>query len=183
MRRLLDRFYWGCTALSCISIVFIVTVVFLQVLLNTIDAIAAAVQLPGLGLLIPSYSMFAGYGLAFATFLALGPAIRAGAHIRVTLIQARLPESIQRILLILIALGGTILGVLMTWALVNLAYESWFFGDKSYGLIATPLWIPQSVLAFGAFAFLTACADLLVESIVYGRSTIFDENATDENNQ
>src|SRR5690625_518108 len=113
MRRLLDRFYRACTILSCISIIVIVAVVFTQVVLNTIDAIAEAMGLPGLGLIIPSYAMFAGFGLAFATFLALGPAIRAGAHIRVTLIQARLPESVQRLLLVFIALLGTIAGALM----------------------------------------------------------------------
>ena len=182
MRRLLDRFYGGCTVLSCISIVFIVAVVFLQVVLSTIDAAAAAVGMPGFGMMIPSYSMFSGYGLAFATFLALGPAIRRGAHIRVTLIQGRLPQSAQRVALALIALIGTIIGALMTWALVSMTYESWDFGDQSSGLVAVPLWIPQSVLCLGACAFLVACADLLVETILTGQSAGFDDVHHEEDN-
>lgn len=180
MRHLLDRFYLGCGVLSCISIVFIVTIVSIQVLLNLIDAIAAAVGLAGMGLMIPSYSTFSGYGLAFATFLALGPAIRNGAHIRVTLIQERLPRVVQRPLFVLIALAGTMVGVLMTWALFGMAAESHEFGDKSTGLIAVPRWIPQSVLCFGAFALTVACADLFFEFLFKGRSAAFSETIGDE---
>lgn len=180
MRRLLDRFYAGCGVLSCISIVFIVAVVSIQVLLNLVDAVAAAVGLPGMGLMIPSYSVFSGYGLAFATFLALGPAIRGGAHIRVTLIQARLPRALQRPLFVLIALAGTLVGALMTWALFGMAAESFEFGDMSSGLIAVPLWIPQAVLCLGAVALTIACADLMVEFLLKGRSAAFNETSGDE---
>ncbi|MFA7669379.1 MAG: TRAP transporter small permease [Burkholderiaceae bacterium] len=180
MRLLLDRFYLGCGILSCISIVFIVAVVAAQVFLNTLDAIAEMLGLPGLGIMIPSYSMFSGYGLAFATFTALGPAIRNGAHIRVTLLQERLPGSVQRPLLVLIALVGTLIGALMTWAMLGMAYESWDFGDKSSGLVAVPLWVPQSMLCFGSFALFVACADLFFEFLFWGRSDAFNEPVADE---
>jgi len=179
MRRLLDRFYLGCMILSCTSIVLIVAIVFLQVVLSTVDVIASLLGLPGFGIMIPSYSMFSGYGLAFATFLALGPAIRHGAHIRVTLIQDRLPRGIQKIVFVLIALAGTIAGALITWALLDMTYESWDFGDRSSGLIAVPLWIPQLVLCLGAFAFLVACADVLVETLT-GRAHILSQQPTEE---
>src|SRR5690606_22838179 len=175
MRRLLDRFYLGCMILSCTSIVFIVVVVFLQVLLSMADAVASAVGLPGLAIMIPSYSMFAGYGLAAATFLALGPALRHGAHIRVTLLYGRLGKPVQRLAFIFIASAGTLVAVLITWSLLAMTYESWAFDDKSSGLVAISLWIPQSVLCFGAIAFLIACVDLLVESVTVGHSASFDE--------
>ncbi|MFT0546381.1 TRAP transporter small permease [Allopusillimonas ginsengisoli] len=180
MRRLLDRFYLGCMILSCMSIVFIVAVVFIQVLLNMADAVASAVGLPGLGIMIPSYSMFAGYGLAAATFLALGPALRQGAHIRVTLIYGQLSQPVRRLAFVLIASAGTIVGALITWSLLSMTYESWAFGDKSSGLVSISLWIPQSVLCFGAFSFLIACADLLIESVTIGQSASFDETLFDE---
>jgi TRAP-type C4-dicarboxylate transport system permease small subunit len=170
MRKLLDRFYFGCGIVSCISIVFIVTVVALQVFLNVIDAAMALMGAPGLGLMIPSY----------ATFLALAPAIRNGAHIRVTLIQERLPKPVQRVLFVLIALAGTLVGALMTWALFTMAYESWEFNDMSTGLVAIPLWIPQSVLCFGSFALFVACADLFVELLRFRRSSAFNETMIDE---
>jgi TRAP-type C4-dicarboxylate transport system permease small subunit len=180
MRKLLDRFYFGCGIVSCISIVFIVTVVALQVFLNVIDAAMELMGAPGLGLMIPSYATFSGYGLAFATFLALAPAIRNGAHIRVTLIQERLPKPVQRVLFVLIALAGTLVGALMTWALFTMAYESWEFNDMSTGLVAIPLWIPQSVLCFGSFALFVACADLFVELLRFRRSSAFNETMIDE---
>lgn len=180
MRRLLDGFYIGCTAASCISIIFIVAVVASQVLLNLIDAAAAMLGLEGVGLMIPSYATFSGYGLAFATFLALGPAMRAGAHIRVTLVQERLPAALQRPLFVLLAATGTLVGALMTWSLAGMAIESSEFGDMSSGLVAIPLWIPQSVLAFGSFAFTIACLDLGVEYLLFGRSSGFGLTAADE---
>lgn len=180
MRRLLDWFYQGCTAASCISIIFIVAVVAAQVLLNLIDATAAMLGVAGLGLMIPSYATFSGYGLAFATFLALGPAIRVGAHIRVTLIQERLPAVVQRPLFVLLAAIGALIGALMTWSLWGMTVESFEFGDMSSGLVAIPLWIPQSVLTFGSFGLMVACLDLGVEYLLYGRSSDWGSTFTDE---
>lgn len=151
-----------------------------QVLLNVFDAAASMLGLRGLGIMIPSYATFSGYGLAFATFLALGPAIRNGAHIRVTLIQERLPRAVQRPLFVLIALAGTLVGVLMTWSLGGMAFESFEFGDMSSGLVAIPLWIPQSVLTFGCFTMTVACADLLFEFMFFGRSSAFTETVAED---
>lgn len=180
MRRLLDRLYGWCTTLSCIAIVFIAASVFLQVIFSTLDAVAAAMGLPGLGIMIPSYSMFAGFGLGFATFLALGPAIRRGAHIRITLIQGRLPEPLQRILFVMIALIGTVVAGVMTWSLMSMTYESWDFGDQSSGLVAVPLWIPQAVLCLGACVFLIACVDVLVETIRGVHVAAFDDTHAED---
>ncbi|MBV0893296.1 TRAP transporter small permease [Paracoccus sp. Z118] len=180
MRRLLNRFYMCCAAASCVSIIFIVTVVAAQVVLNLIDAVAAMLGLEGVGLMIPSYATFSGYGLAFATFLALGPAIRIGAHIRVTLIQERLPATVQRPLFVLLAVAGTLVGALMTWALGGMTIESFEFGDMSSGLVAIPLWIPQSVLTFGSFALTVACVDLAVEYLLFGRTSGLGQAPADE---
>lgn len=180
MRRILDRFYWICIVLSCVSIVFIVAVVFLQVALNVVDWGAERLGLPGIGLMIPSYSMFAGYGLAFATFLALGPALRRGVHIRVTLLHSQLPTRVQRCLFIFISCVAVISAVMITWALCSMAYESWEFGDRSSGLVPVLLWIPQSVLCFGSIAFLVACLDLLTQAIFTGHEPIHSETLVNE---
>src|SRR5690606_17876163 len=180
MRRVLDGFYRGCMILSCASILIIVAVVFIQVALNIVDWGAEQLGLPGLGLMIPSYSMFAGYGLAFATFLALGPALRQGVHIRVTLLHSQMTARVQRCLFVFISCVGVISAVMITWALCSMAYESWEFGDKSSGLVPVLLWIPQSVLCFGAVAFLVACLDLLIEAIVTGREPIHSETLLKE---
>lgn len=180
MRKLLDRFYTGCGIISGVSIAFIMAIIATQVFLNLIDAAAAALGLAGLGFMIPSYATFSGYGLACATFLALGPAIRSGAHIRVTLIQERLPKALQRPVLVLIGLCGTLVGMLITYSLASLAYESWDFGDKSSGLVAVPLWIPQTMLTIGALGFLIACADTFIEVLRFGHSASFNELKPEE---
>lgn len=179
MRKLLDGFYLACGALACVSIVLITLVISAQVILNILDKITFAMGLPSVGM-IPSYSLFTGYGLAFATFLAFGPAIRAGAHIRVTLLQERLPRGFQRWLLVGIAILGTCIGAVMLYSLATMSHESWTYGDRSSGLVSVALWIPQAVMAFGAFGLMVACADTAVELIRTGHSEGMKYNELEE---
>ncbi len=112
---------------------------------------------------IPSYADFSGFMLAGATFLALAHTLRAGGHIRVNLVTGRLPEPLQVVfeaiaLLITIVLVGYI-----AWFMIGLVRESVHYNDLSTGIIPIPLWIPQSVAAFGTVLFLIAVLHTLAD--------------------
>ncbi len=171
------RISGGAAALSLASIGVIVMA---QVLLNLADALWGAATGRSIGLLIPSYATFAGYALAFATFLSLGLAIRNGAHIRVTLLEQRFPRPLARITSVLIPLLGSVLGLMLTWNIGEMAYDARRFGDTSSGLIAVPLWLPQLVLLLGSAVFAIACLHTLVETLLTGRSDALEDTAGKE---
>ena len=104
--------------------------------------------------------------LAGATFLAMAHTLRAGGHIRVNLVVSRLPQKAQFIaeaFVLLIATGLIGYGAYFMGALV---VESVHFGDVSNGIIPVPLWIPQSVAAFGIGLLLVAVIHTLFELLV-----------------
>ena len=170
MRKILDGLYTISAGLAALSLASIAAIVFGQVVFNTIDYVALRFFDQSFGLLIPSYSLFSGYALGFATFLSLGLGLRKAVLIRVTLLESKLPSPIRRGTLTIIALLGVMMGVLFTYSLGVLAYESFLWGDRASGLVKVPLWIPQSVLSLGSAVFLVAALDTLQEVVRTGRS-------------
>lgn len=103
---------------------------------------------------------FAGYCMGAAAFLGLADALRSGDHIRVTLLGDRLPASGRRALdWLALALGGG-LAAWVAWYITRLAWDSWVMDERSSGLIALPMWIPQAAMAWGAIAFVVAIVEL-----------------------
>lgn len=178
LRRWLDGLYAACGALAAAAIVAITVVVAGQVLLNLIGYLADLLFGKRLSLIIPSYVQLSGYALAFATFLALGLALRRASHIRVTLLEARLPQPLRRTTLLLVTLCGMAMGALFSWSFGVLVYHSFLWGDRGVGIISTPLWIPQSVLLLGVLVFLVAAIDTFVEVLRSGDSASL--HASDE---
>jgi TRAP-type C4-dicarboxylate transport system permease small subunit len=140
----------------------------LDALIRCADALAAvalvalcALVLAGiagraLGLTLPGLDAYAGYCLAACGFLALAGSLRHGDHIRTEVLVARLPERWQPAVDRGVRLLAAVLGICLASALVRMAWLSAQFGDLSQGIDATPLWLPQSVLALGAVIFALA---------------------------
>lgn len=170
MRKSLDRLYELSGAVAALSLFMIMLIVFGQVMLNTIDFIALHLIGKSYGFLIPSYAQFSGYALGFTTFLSLGLGFRKAAHIRVTLIETALKPAARRYTLTVVAFVGALLGALISYSLVDLAWQSWMWGDTATGLVRLPLWIPQSVLALGAIIFFISALDTLVDMLRYKQS-------------
>lgn len=162
MRLTLDFIYRAAGGLAALFIVAIVALVFAQVCLNLADKIAVAVSGSGVGLTIPSYADFTGFFLAASTFLALAYALRAGGHIRVTLVTVRLPERIRRTVEIAVILIALMMSGYATWYMGLLLLESLEFGDRSAGMVSVPLWLPQTPVALGLSILTLALADELV---------------------
>ncbi|UWQ34197.1 TRAP transporter small permease [Leisingera sp. M527] len=162
MRLVLDFIYRAAGGLAALFIVAIVALVFAQVCLNLADKIAAALTGSGVGLTIPSYADFTGFFLAASTFLALAYALRAGGHIRVTLLTNRLPVPARRMTEAAVTFLALVMSGYATWYMGLLLLESLEFGDRSAGMVSVPLWLPQAPVALGLAILTLALADELI---------------------
>lgn len=162
MRKSLDTLYLGSGVAAAVFIAGITVLVFLQVCLNLADKIYSAVVGSGLGLSIPSYSDFTGFFLAAASFLALAYTLRAGGHIRVTIITGLLPAPLQRVFEAFALFTGFAMTAYATYYMFGLVHESIEFADMTSGMISIPVWVPQVPVLVGLVILTIALADELV---------------------
>jgi TRAP-type C4-dicarboxylate transport system permease small subunit len=178
MRKVLDGLYQLSGAVAAAFLCAIAGVVLAQVGANVIDSLAGVVLGQPFGLVVPSYADFAGFFLAAATFFALPYTLRHGAHIRVTLLLHLLgPRARLAAELWCIAVALTMSG-LFTWYVVRLIGESYRFNDMSTGMVAIPIWIPQTALALGGAILCIALADELVR-VARGRMPAYEARSGD----
>ncbi len=161
MRKFLDMLYQASGVAAAGFIVVICLVVSAQVVLNLVTKIFGAQY----AYTIPSYADFAGFSLAAASFLALAYTLNKGGHIRVTLLIQTFGGK-PRLLaeLFSLALGGAMAGY-MSYYMIRLNYESWDYGDLSFGIIAIPIWIPQLAVSGGLVILTIAFVDLFVRTL------------------
>ena len=163
MRRFLDKLYKWSGLLAATFIASICLLVFAQVILNLIDRIAKMTTGSAIGLAIPSYADFTGFFLAASSFLALAYTLREGGHIRVSLfIQNTGPKTRHFIELWCLALALAA-SAYFTWYAGHLVYESLKFNDLSAGMIAVPVWIPQSAMLIGLSILTIALIDEITD--------------------
>jgi len=168
MRQALDFLYRASGALAAMFLVGICVVVLLQVGANAIDKAIALAGGEPIGLLVPSYAEFAGFFLAASSFLALAYTLRHGGHIRVSLLIQHLGAGPRRVIeLWCLLASGLLVGYFAVFA-SNLVLDSLEFGDLSTGMVAVPLWIPQSALALGLIVLTIALIDEFVR-VAMGR--------------
>ncbi len=97
---------------------------------------------------IPVAWEYGSYLMAAAFTFGAAMTLRAGGHIRVTLVLARIgPEARRWLETVLAALGVAFSGYLAL-AMVNFTWRS-FVSDQVSISSATPLWIPQALVTFG----------------------------------
>ena len=96
---------------------------------------------------------------AAAGFLALAHTLKKGEHIRVTLLLGRLQGGARRALELWALAAAAALAGLFAWYSARLVWQSRLFNDISTGNDATPLWIPQLTMAWGALIFAVAFID------------------------
>lgn len=165
MRQFLDGLYrvaeWAAMAALCA----IAVLVFAQVSGRVFDTLLVMTGGSPYGFLIPSLAEIAGFLLVGASFLALAGSFRAGSHIRVTLALMHLPEKVRRASeTAALALAGFLSSLLALYT-TRLAWDSFVYGEKSFGIIAVPLSLPQGVMALGALVFAVATIDDLVAAL------------------
>lgn len=158
MRRALDHLYTLCAALAAFAMLLIAALILIQVVLRFF------------GSQIKSADDIAGWALVATIILGLAPAYRHNSHIRVTLLIDRLKLGTSARVLFeraVTALSAIIVG----WAAyvsTHFVWDSYVYNELNQGLLAVPMWIPQSFMAFGFLVFFVALVDDLVVDLTGG---------------
>lgn len=168
LRKFLDRLYDVSGIAAGLCLIGILLLIVLQMLARWT------------GEVFPGAPDYVGYIMAAASFLAFAHALNNGAHIRVSLVLNLLGEKARRILNIWCFSIGTLVAWYFVYYAQKFVYWSWKFGDISQGQDKTALWIPQSVMLFGAIVLAIALSDHLFSLIFHGRDRIKQERVTQD---
>ncbi|MCO5057809.1 MAG: TRAP transporter small permease [Rhizobiaceae bacterium] len=159
LRRALDGLYFLSGLLAAVCLVSILVVVSLQMVARWT------------GIAFPGSAEYAGYLMASSSFFAFAYALNRGAHIRVNLFLTALGRHRFWGELWCMAIGLATTSYL-AWYAVKAVYWSRKLNDISQGQDATPLWIPQLPMAFGAILLAVCFADNLLTLLVVRRDNI-----------
>jgi TRAP-type C4-dicarboxylate transport system permease small subunit len=171
MRNTLDNLYRATLWASALCLIAIALLVGAQLAGRLVDGTLALLHLPRTDFNILSLNEICGYLLAGASFLALAGTLKAGAHIRVTLVLAALSERLRHYVEIwAFGFAAAACGY-GTYQLANFTWVSLRFHEVSPGVIRVPLAIPQAAMALGAFILTIALVDELFIVIRAGRPT------------
>ena len=147
MRKLLDAIYDGAAWLAALFMVG----VLLMVLLSIVSRL--------MHFHVPGTDAYAGYAMAGAGFLALAHTLKRNEHIRVTLVLGRLRGGAKKALEVWSLTVAVLLAALFAFYSARLVWQSHQFNDISTSNDATPLWIPQIMMAVGTAVLLLAFID------------------------
>ena len=165
MRRALDRLYAAALVAAAFAMVAIAVLVLVQIGGRLLDRVLMAAGEPALGIQIPSLAEIGGFLFVASSFLALAGTLRAGGHVRVTLLAGALPAAVTRGLTALVLAAALGLALFATWHAGLQTLDSWQFDSKSFGMIAIPLWIPQGAMTLGLVIFAVALLDELATAL------------------
>jgi TRAP-type C4-dicarboxylate transport system permease small subunit len=169
MRTALDRLYRVSGWLAALCLVAIALMVGAQLLGRIADGVMRLAGVRPYGFIVEGLAEIAGYLLAASSLLALAPALKAGAHIRITMLLAALGERARRGFE-LAAVGASLAFVAyMAWRTLLLTIDSWRFNEVSHGLVPLPLAYPQAAMSVGLLIFTVALVDELLTVARRGR--------------
>jgi TRAP-type C4-dicarboxylate transport system permease small subunit len=150
MRKLLDSLYLGAGALAALCVLAICVLMIAQSILREFGVRTGATN------------DVVAWLCAGAAFLAMAHAFKHGDFVRVTLLLEKVPAKVERTLEVTaLAIACFAIGYLAFWA-TKFTWESYSFNDMANGLLAIPLWIPQTTFVVGAWLFFIAVLDEMV---------------------
>ena len=158
----LDGLYRICGVIAALFLVAVLLIILAQI------------GARWLGLQFPGSTSYAGYATAGASFFALAYTLNHGAHIRVSLVISRLTGTARRVAELWCLSVATGLSVYFAWYAIKAVRVSHMIRDISQGQDATPLWIPQLVMAIGTVVLAIAFADHLIR-LLLGHELTTDE--------
>jgi TRAP-type C4-dicarboxylate transport system permease small subunit len=107
---------------------------------------------------------YCAYGLAAIIFLGAGYCLKEKGHIRITLLLGFLPEKLSG-LITCIATGLTTIFMGYLWYyLFRMVRSAIRYHSTSGTLTSTPLWIPQTIMLFGAACFLLQLIGMTIKT-------------------
>jgi len=180
VRKILDSLYKFSGDISSFCIFTIFVIVIIQVGFNIFNSFSIYILEEPAGLMIPSYSSFAGYFLGGATFFALAHTLQTGEHVRVTLILGAMRPDLRKIMELCSCVIGLILTATSAYFLAKLIHTSWIYDDHSFGLVKIPLWIPQIPLFLGMATLTVAFLDNILSLIIHGTATYMNGQVKDD---
>jgi TRAP-type C4-dicarboxylate transport system permease small subunit len=178
MRILLDRLYGAALWLAAGCLVAIAVLVALQLVGRMIDGFLRLTGIGAYGFVILSLAEIAGFLLAAASFLALAATLKAGAHIRVSMLLQALGEDARRKFELWALGAAAAFSAYMTWHIGTFAFYSWYLNDVSIGMIAVPLAIPQAAMTGGVLVLTIALIDEFFIVLRSGRPTFRETEDT-----
>lgn len=96
---------------------------------------------------------YSAYMMGAIFFLAAATALKHDVHVRVTLLSETVSARAAKNLDVIATLLAFAIACYLSFSLGDQAFQSLMRGAKSFSVVATPLWIPQSVLFIGAVIF------------------------------
>jgi TRAP-type C4-dicarboxylate transport system permease small subunit len=147
MRKLLDGLYNGAAWLAALFMIGVLAMVLLSIVSRLLH------------FHVPGTDAYAGYAMAGAGFLALAHTLKHNEHIRVTLIIGKLQGGARRAMELWALTAAVLLSGLFAFYSARLAWQSRLFNDISTSNDATPLWIPQTMMAVGTLVLFVAFLD------------------------
>lgn len=108
---------------------------------------------------------YAGYFMAGTGFLALAYTLQCDQHVRVTLLLDAVQGQVGHHVRVMALAIGAMLSLLLALYSVRLVAQSFWLGDISTSMDATPLWIPQLAMATGTVIFCVAVFDRLWQAL------------------
>lgn len=174
MRRILDGLYSGALVAACLAMVAIAVLVFVQILGRLLDRVFILAGATPLGLTVPSLSDFGGFLFVAAATLALPATLRAGGHIRVTLVLSVGGPRFGRAMAGVALFAALGLGGFAAYHSALQAWDSWDFNSVSFGMVRVPLWIPQGIMTLGFALLLLAILDELI-ALLRGQTPAFQQ--------
>lgn len=136
--RLLKRLYLCCGYIAAALLVSLAGLVILSIVSRLV------------GVYVPGVTEFSGYAMAGASFFALAYTFRERGHIRVGILLNALHGRARWIAEVWCLLVATFFSGFLAFYLVKMTRVSWQLGDRSEGADAIHLWIPQTLVGFGA---------------------------------
>jgi TRAP-type C4-dicarboxylate transport system permease small subunit len=146
----------------------------LSAILLAAMAILTLLQIVGrtLGYNISTGADFAGFCMAASIFLALAWTLRSGGHIRVSLFIQVLNPKMRFAFEIWCLVVASLAVAFFAYSAVSMTWDSYRFGDMSVGMVAVPLWLPQTAMAAGAVLMGIALVEQLI-LVLLGQDPIY----------
>ncbi|MGI9476789.1 MAG: TRAP transporter small permease subunit [Hyphomicrobiaceae bacterium] len=109
---------------------------------------------------------YSAYAMGVAMFCGLAFTLRTGGHIRVSLLASALPGTVSKAVDYLCTVVAIGFSGYISLALCELAWKSFVSGSTSPSVTATPLVIPQGMIALGAILLTLQFVARLVRLVI-----------------
>jgi TRAP-type C4-dicarboxylate transport system permease small subunit len=107
-----------------------------------------------------------GYALAMGTTWAMALTLRKKAHVTIDVLVGRLPTRVQDVLNLVALTVMLLFAAVLTWFIWNLAISSLKMHATKPGMLGTPLFIPQGLMAIGFSILVLETLVLLATGLV-----------------